>query len=89
MRALEWNSGTSRDVVPQVGEREYVEAESRRRECRMRGTGADQGVVAMKGPNGLGAKALGLDGTVLVKLATARNRNGPEGVGSRMTCLPN
>ena len=30
-------------------EREYVEAKSRRREYRMRRTGADWGVVAMKG----------------------------------------
>ncbi len=40
MQALERNSGTSRVVVTQAGEREYAEAESRRRECRMRRTGA-------------------------------------------------
>ena len=48
--ALVRNSGTSRVVAsPKWWEREHAEAESRRREYRMRRTGADQGVVAMKG----------------------------------------
>ena len=49
--ALVWNSGTEscRGLTGNRWEREYAEAESRRREYRMRRTGADCGVVAMKG----------------------------------------
>jgi hypothetical protein len=49
--ALVWNSGTSRAVVPLEDwwEWEYAEVESWRREYQMRCTGADWGVVVMKG----------------------------------------
>jgi len=48
--ALVRNSGTSRVVVPpEMAGAEYAEAESRRRSTRIRRTGADCGVVAMKG----------------------------------------
>ncbi len=49
VRALERNSPNQSCRGPcECREREYAEVRNRRREYRMRRTGADQGVVAMK-----------------------------------------